>query len=332
MSVDNSIYKMFYFFLIAYAIYSCISSCRHRRTSSDDGNNNNNSNNNNSESPGNNEDGTDGAEKRRELIRKNLEFRTILASGKASEPIERSEIEPAATAAANNNNNNDLEEGRLSFDNINRTLLARFNDLEEERLPFDNINRTSLTQLTEMGFHRNSSLKALNAVGGSDTEAAMDWIFDHNRDPDLEDDIPMPGAANQKRSSSIAVGNGTADDDGDGDDDENNDDAKMTKADSVRSFLTAGISFFNTKMGGGVDSKREEEVCSICLEAYKAGDIVARLKSNGEETADHHDHNNDNDHDHSNECHHWFHEDCIMEWLQNHDECPLCRVDMIHPQ
>lgn len=307
MSVDNSIYKMFYFFLIAYAIYSCISSCRHRRTSSDDGNNNNNSNN-NSESPGNNEDGTDGAEKRRELIRKNLEFRTILASGKASEPIERSEIEPAA-AANNNNNNNDLEEGRL---------------------PFDNINRTSLTQLTEMGFHRNSSLKALNAVGGSDTEAAMDWIFDHNRDPDLEDDIPMPGAANQKRSSSIAVGNGTADDDGDDDADENNDDAKMTRADSVRSFLTAGISFFNTKMGGGVDSKREEEVCSICLEAYKAGDIVARLKSNGEETADHHDHNHD--HDHSNECHHWFHEDCIMEWLQNHDECPLCRVDMIHPQ
>lgn len=31
----------------------------------------------------------------------------------------------------------------------------------------------------------------------------------------------------------------------------------------------------------------------------------------------------------SKHCSHLFHKDCILEWLEKHDSCPVCRVDMI---
>lgn len=86
---------------------------------------------------------------------------------------------------------------------------------------------------------------------------------------------------------------------------------------SVRSFIGFGlpsISMFNL-VGGGTSSRNEEDYCcSICLDPYAPGDTVARLKT---------DSNN------KDSCNHWFHEDCILQWLQNHDDCPLCRKNMI---
>ena len=61
-----------------------------------------------------------------------------------------------------------------------------------------------------------------------------------------------------------------------------------------------------------------QECCTICLEPYAVGDGVARLKntvSSGSSCR--------------RQCHHWFHEVCILKWLQHHNQCPLCRVDMI---
>ena len=47
------------------------------------------------------------------------------------------------------------------------------------------------------------------------------------------------------------------------------------------------------------------KLCPICLEAYKVNEEIAWSK---------------NDH-----CYHAFHLDCIMEWLMENYDCPMCR-------
>jgi len=42
------------------------------------------------------------------------------------------------------------------------------------------INEGALCQLMDMGFSMNGCKRALTAVGGSDVEAAMNWVFEHN--------------------------------------------------------------------------------------------------------------------------------------------------------
>jgi hypothetical protein len=67
---------------------------------------------------------------------------------------------------------------------------------------------------------------------------------------------------------------------------------------------------------------KDQLACSICLEEYIVGDVVVRLKENN---------SGDNTRDDSgaHSCKHCFHEDCILEWLRTHDECPLCRFNML---
>lgn len=57
------------------------------------------------------------------------------------------------------------------------------------------INEIVLGQLMDMGFGMNGCKRALLAVGGSDAEAAMNWIFEHNMDPDFNDPLPEDGGA-----------------------------------------------------------------------------------------------------------------------------------------
>uniref|UniRef100_A0A7S2EWX5 RING-type domain-containing protein n=1 Tax=Trieres chinensis TaxID=1514140 RepID=A0A7S2EWX5_TRICV len=49
--------------------------------------------------------------------------------------------------------------------------------------------------------------------------------------------------------------------------------------------------------------------CTICLDQYEEGDTVCWAKKE--------------------ECDHIFHEECISHWLQDHDECPLCRTNIV---
>ena len=49
--------------------------------------------------------------------------------------------------------------------------------------------------------------------------------------------------------------------------------------------------------------------CSICLDTYKAKETVCWAKND--------------------DCDHIFHEGCIVAWLADHDECPLCRTNLL---
>merc|ERR1711862_777944 len=54
----------------------------------------------------------------------------------------------------------------------------------------------------------------------------------------------------------------------------------------------------------------EENMCSICLLAYKDDDVIAKS--------------------HNEECSHIYHKDCIVQWLLlNKTECPNCRKPYI---
>jgi hypothetical protein len=60
-------------------------------------------------------------------------------------------------------------------------------------------------------------------------------------------------------------------------------------------------------------TKQEQAAeCCICLEPYKDGQVICSAK-----TA---------------ECDHMFHEVCALQWLQDHPECPLCRVTLIETE
>lgn len=56
----------------------------------------------------------------------------------------------------------------------------------------------------------------------------------------------------------------------------------------------------------GDDGKAE---CSICIESVQVGEEVTLLP-----------------------CHHWFHEECIKAWLNEHDSCPHCRKPITPPE
>ena len=52
------------------------------------------------------------------------------------------------------------------------------------------IDEGALGQLMDMGFSMNGSKRALTAVGGSNVEAAMEWVFPQKVDPDFNDPLP----------------------------------------------------------------------------------------------------------------------------------------------
>lgn len=57
-------------------------------------------------------------------------------------------------------------------------------------------------------------------------------------------------------------------------------------------------------------SFQHKNECCICLDHYGPGETVCVSKEKI--------------------CDHVFHQECIEEWLQNHDDCPLCRADLMN--
>lgn len=60
---------------------------------------------------------------------------------------------------------------------------------------------------------------------------------------------------------------------------------------------------------------QEGAECCICLETYLEGQEICYTTR-------------------KNECNHYFHTDCAMQWFQNanHNDCPLCRIQLIDHQ
>ena len=55
-------------------------------------------------------------------------------------------------------------------------------------------NETSLSQLEGMGFPRVRCEKALHATGNANPEIAMNWLFAHMEDPDIDEPLNLAGA------------------------------------------------------------------------------------------------------------------------------------------
>ena len=83
------------------------------------------------------------------------------------------------------------------------------------------------------------------------------------------------------------------------------------KASSSRSFVSS-LRSWGSKRSKHARKPTTTDVleCSICLCDYQARDIVAWPRNT--------------------DCNHVFHEDCITEWLKEHDECPLCRCNLMN--
>ena len=64
-------------------------------------------------------------------------------------------------------------------------------------------NEGALSQLEGMGFPRPRCEKALHATGNSDAEAAMNWLFAHMEDPDIDAPLNLGTATNSNASGSV---------------------------------------------------------------------------------------------------------------------------------
>ncbi|KAI8232042.1 Ubiquitin carboxyl-terminal hydrolase 14 [Colletotrichum sp. SAR 10_77] len=68
----------------------------------------------------------------------------------------------------------------------------------EESAPAFVANPEASSQLEAMGFGRNRCDRALHATGNSDANAAMEWLFAHMEDPDIDEPLVLSGGAGAK--------------------------------------------------------------------------------------------------------------------------------------
>lgn len=85
------------------------------------------------------------------------------------------------------------------------SYLAGERNTEEELLPEieDSVafepNTGIMEQLLVMGFPAPRCEKALHATGNSDAEAAMNWLFAHMEDPDIDQPLELKGSTNDSK-------------------------------------------------------------------------------------------------------------------------------------
>lgn len=200
-------------------------------------------------------------------------------------------------------NRNDESGGRNGDEEEKRRELVR------GRLEFQQIQILSPTQSRRTIEHssKSESSKSDLESGEAPLSAAKETDATNNAGADADADV------NANANADIPASLMDRKEEGD----------RWNSTNSVRASFLSSISFLNHMVAGRTDLCNQE-CCSICLDVYSVGDTVARLKKTQI--------SGDNKEGNSNTgCNnHWFHEDCILEWLQNHDDCPLCREDMIN--
>ncbi|KAH8836400.1 hypothetical protein MCOR27_009490 [Pyricularia oryzae] len=67
-------------------------------------------------------------------------------------------------------------------------------DASSSSAPAFTPNPEAVAQLEAMGFPRNRCEKALHATGNSDANTAMEWLFGHMEDPDIDEPLKLEGA------------------------------------------------------------------------------------------------------------------------------------------
>ncbi|CDO96214.1 unnamed protein product [Kluyveromyces dobzhanskii CBS 2104] len=71
-------------------------------------------------------------------------------------------------------------------------------ELKEEESGSVQFNESFLQQLQEMGFSLNAAKRALFATGNSDPNSAMEWLFQHMEDTDINSDFQPPAQSKEK--------------------------------------------------------------------------------------------------------------------------------------
>lgn len=105
-----------------------------------------------------------------------------------------------------------VDDGVLDFE----TYRSKGQQPDEELLPEDAAdsaggstgftpNEGALSMLEGMGFPRIRCEKALHATGNQDPEAAMQWLFEHMEDPDIDEPMDLSGGAGAGAATAGAV-------------------------------------------------------------------------------------------------------------------------------
>lgn len=76
-----------------------------------------------------------------------------------------------------------------------RELEQELPDEPETQAPAFVPNPEAVAQLEMMGFGRNRCERALHATGNSDANAAMEWLFGHMEDPDIDDPLVLSSSS-----------------------------------------------------------------------------------------------------------------------------------------
>lgn len=97
---------------------------------------------------------------------------------------------------------------------VSKYISSGFDVSKEELLEDDNDsafkpNETIVGQLMEMSFSRNAAIRALFNTGNTDPEAAVNWLFSHIEDPEVNDEFipPKSEASNKPTVDPEAMGN-----------------------------------------------------------------------------------------------------------------------------